>query len=74
MEKGYILTNARGFARQMCSSSHPPQCLENNSYHLLPPPDNNPQQASGREEMGLPLHTSGRRLCSQRAKPVFDLT
>lgn len=54
MEKGYILTNARGFARQMCSASHPPQCLETNSYHLLPPPDNNPQQALGTEDMGFP--------------------
>lgn len=74
MEKGYILTNARGFVRQMCSASHLPQCLETSSYLLLPPPDNNPRQAPGTEEMGLPLHTSGRRLCSQRAKPVFDLT
>lgn len=74
MEKGYILTNARSFARQMCSASHLLQCLETNSYHLLPPPDNNPQQALGRQEMGLPLHTSGRRLCSQRAKPGFDLS
>lgn len=74
MEKGYILTNARGSARQMCSPSHLPQCLETNSYHLLLPPDKNPQQAFGREEMGLPLHTSGRRFCSQRAKPELDLT
>lgn len=43
MEKGNILTNARSFARQMCSASHPLQSLETNSYHL-PPPDNKPQQ------------------------------
>jgi len=72
MEKGNILTNARSFARQMCSSSHLLQSLETNSYHLLPPPDNKPQQVLGKEEMGLHLHTSCRRDCFRRAKPVSD--
>lgn len=74
MEKGNILTNAKSFARHMCSTSRLPQSLKTNSYHLIPPPDNKPQQVLGKEETGFHLHTSGSRLCSQRANPMFDPT
>lgn len=77
MEEGNILTNARSFARQMCSASCLLQPLETNSCHLLPTPDNRPQQVLGKEEMGqmsLHLYTSGRRFYSQRANLVSDPT